>query len=90
MEGWHAGYMRLPDPVKHRRLVELHKGARRLAIEDTLEMEEAHDVELFFHFHEDCRVEPAGEDLVVTREGSSPLTERWVATRTVCLWLPCH
>jgi hypothetical protein len=55
-EGWHDGYMRLPDPVKHRRLIELDKLARRVLVEDTLEMEEAHDVELFFHFSEHCQV----------------------------------
>jgi hypothetical protein len=57
-EGWHDGYMRLADPVKHRRLVELDKKARRLLIEDRLEMEEDHDVELFFHCAEDCKVTP--------------------------------
>ncbi|HWA36766.1 MAG TPA: alginate lyase family protein [Burkholderiales bacterium] len=55
-EGWHDGYMRLEDPVKHRRLLELDKAARTLAVEDTLEMAEAHDVELFFHFSERCEV----------------------------------
>ena len=56
-EGWHDGYMRLPDPVKHRRLIELDKRARRLLIEDTLEMEEEHEVELFFHCGERCSVD---------------------------------
>jgi hypothetical protein len=55
-EGWHDGYMRLEDPVKHRRLIELDKRTRRLVIEDTLEMEEDHEVELFFHFSEACDV----------------------------------
>jgi hypothetical protein len=61
-EGWHDGYMRLDDPVKHRRLVELDKVARRIVVEDTLEMGEEHDVELFFHFSERCRVEPCPDD----------------------------
>jgi len=55
-EGWHDGYLRLPDPVKHRRLLELDKAARILVVEDTLEMSEAHDVELLFHCSEDCTV----------------------------------
>jgi hypothetical protein len=55
-EGWHDGYMRLADPVKHRRLVELDKKARRLVIEDRLEMEEDHEIELFFHCAEGCNV----------------------------------
>jgi len=57
-EGWHDGYMRLPDPVKHRRLLELDKKARVLVIEDRLEMEDEHDIELFFHCAEDCVVTP--------------------------------
>ena len=60
--------MRLEDPVKHRRLIELDKVARRVVIEDTLEMGEEHDVELFFHFSELCRVDPAGDGLFVASQ----------------------
>ncbi|HEY5896927.1 MAG TPA: alginate lyase family protein [Burkholderiales bacterium] len=67
-EGWHDGYLRLDDPVKHRRLLELRKGERRLVIEDTLEMADEHDVELFFHFAEACHVEPAGQGYRVARD----------------------
>jgi hypothetical protein len=56
-EGWHDGYLRLDDPVRHRRLIELDKRARRVLIEDTLEMEDEHDVELLFHCSEHCSVE---------------------------------
>lgn len=58
-EGWHDGYLRLPDPVRHRRRISLHKPVRRVLIEDTLEMAATHDVELFLHCSEHCRVEPA-------------------------------
>ncbi|MBV8031884.1 MAG: alginate lyase family protein, partial [Betaproteobacteria bacterium] len=58
-EGWHDGYMRLPDPVKHRRLIELDKRERRIVVEDTLEMAEEHEVELLFHCSERCAVERA-------------------------------
>jgi len=68
-EGWHDGYMRLDDPVKHRRLIELDKRARRLLIEDSLEMGEEHEVELFFHCAEDCRVDAAGEGYRLERDG---------------------
>ena len=68
-EGWHDGYMRLEDPVKHRRLIELDKIARRVVVEDTLEMGEEHDVELFFHFSELCRVDPATEGFVASQDG---------------------
>jgi hypothetical protein len=74
-EGWHDGYMRLDDPVKHRRLIELDKAARRVLIEDTLEMAEDHEVELFFHSSEHCSVEAV--------EGGFLLTEEDLAIRLV-------
>ncbi len=70
-EGWHNGYMRFPDPVKHRRMIELDKSARRIVIEDTLEMADEHDIELFFHCSELCEVDAAGEDYVLTQDGVS-------------------
>ena len=70
-EGWHDGYMRLDDPVKHRRLIELDKRARRVLVEDTLEMGEEHDVELFFHCHEDCTVDAIAGGYLIARAGTS-------------------
>ena len=70
-EGWHDGYMRLEDPVKHRRLIELDKRARRILVEDTLEMGEEHDVELFFHCHEDCSVDAVPGGYLISRDGIS-------------------
>ena len=66
-EGWHDGYTRLPDPVKHRRLIVLDKAAARIVIEDTLEMAEDHAVELFFHCHESARVDPTQGGYLVRR-----------------------
>ena len=66
-EGWHDGYRRLDDQVKHRRLIELDKRARRIVLEDTLEMTGDHEVELFFHCHEESEVRAAGEGFVVRR-----------------------
>ena len=68
-EGWHDGYLRLDDPVKHRRLIELDKRARRIVIEDQLEMEDEHEVELYFHCSEACRVDPVPGGFVLSREG---------------------
>ena len=68
-EGWHDGYLRLEDPVKHRRLVQLDKRARRVLIEDVLEMEDEHEVELFFHCSEACRVDPVPGGYVLERDG---------------------
>ncbi len=70
-EGWHDGYTRLEDPVTHRRLIELHKAARRVVIEDTLEMSEDHEVELFFHCDERCGLEPMDDGFLLVREGKS-------------------
>ncbi|MGQ0656420.1 MAG: alginate lyase family protein, partial [Betaproteobacteria bacterium] len=67
-EGWHDGYMRLEDPVKHRRLIELDKKARRLLVEDTLEMADEHEVELFFHCHERCRVDAVAGGFLISRK----------------------
>jgi len=66
-EGWHDGYLRLEDPVRHRRLVELDKAARRVLVEDTLEMARSHEVELFFHCHEACRLEPIEQGFILWR-----------------------
>ena len=63
--------MRLDDPVKHRRLIELDKRARRVLVEDTLEMGEEHDVELFFHCHEDCTVDAIAGGYLIARAGTT-------------------
>jgi hypothetical protein len=58
-EGWHDGYMRLADPVMHRRRITFDKLARRVLIEDSLQMATMHEIELFFHCGDRCRVDPA-------------------------------
>jgi hypothetical protein len=54
--GSHNGYLRLRDPVTHRREVVLHKGEGRIVVTDTLECKKTHDVEASWHFSEHCRV----------------------------------
>jgi hypothetical protein len=56
-EGWQDGYLRLPDPVMHRRRITLDKLTRVLSIEDGLKMPGEHEVDLFFHCSERCAVE---------------------------------
>jgi hypothetical protein len=68
-EGWQDGYASLADPVMHHRGIELDKRARRILIEDTLEMQGAHDVEIFFHCHEACTVREHGNNITLTRDG---------------------
>jgi hypothetical protein len=66
-EGWHDGYRRLGDPVKHRRRIELDKTARSIVIEDTLEMAEDHAVELFFHCHEESSLLQTRRGILIRR-----------------------
>jgi hypothetical protein len=66
-EGWHDGYLRLEDPVLHRRFIGLEKADRRLCVEDMLEMRGEHEVELFFHCSEHCRVEAVEGGFVLSQ-----------------------
>jgi hypothetical protein len=68
-EGGHDGYAGLPDPVHHRRRIVLDKRARRIVIEDFLDMAGSHDVALHFHCHEDALVEPVEGGWAITRGG---------------------
>jgi hypothetical protein len=43
--------------------------ARRVVIEDTLQMAGEHDIELFFHCSERCRVEPLPHGYAIRQEG---------------------
>ena len=70
-EGWQDGYTRLADPVMHRRRIVLGKAARRLAIEDRLEMAGEHEIELFFHFGERCRIDPLSDGYAITQEAKT-------------------
>ena len=54
--GSHDGYMRLPDPVLHRRGISWDKQQQVLRVEDRLECRERHRVEYFWHFSDACRV----------------------------------
>jgi hypothetical protein len=67
--GWHDGYRRLSDPVMHRRAIRFDSHASLFVVEDTLEMEGAHDVELFFHFSERCRVALDQDGCVAEQDG---------------------
>jgi hypothetical protein len=54
VKGEHDGYARLADPVVHRRTVELDGNARTLVVRDEVVAAGPHDVDLYFHFSEDC------------------------------------
>jgi hypothetical protein len=68
-EGWHEGYLRLADPVTHRRALSFDKRLRRLVVEDSLQMQGSHDVELFFHCAEACNVAAVPGGFVLSRDG---------------------
>ena len=56
IEGEHDGYLHLPDPVSHRRNVSFDRTTGNISIEDSFRCAARHEVELFFHMHEDATV----------------------------------
>lgn len=56
VEGIHTGYCRFADPVVHRRAVRMSRPTSHVRIMDELACRDAHEVELFFHFHDQCEV----------------------------------
>jgi len=56
IEAEHDGYTHLADPVSHRRTVGLYRATGNIAIEDSFQCTGRHEVELFFHMHEDATI----------------------------------
>lgn len=56
IEAEHDGYTHLPDPVTHRRNVSFDRTTGNISIEDSFRCAARHEVELFFHMHEDATV----------------------------------
>jgi hypothetical protein len=54
--GVHNGYLRLRDPVLHRREIRLSKPEREFLVIDSLDCAGPHWVEVFWHFSESCAV----------------------------------
>ncbi len=67
--GVHDGYMRLPDPVIHRREICLTKPERKIVITDILECLSTHLVQCYWHFSEACDVALEEASLIVTNVG---------------------
>jgi hypothetical protein len=61
----HDGYGRLSDGVLHARSVRFERQRRRFIIEDRLTCKAGHDVQRFWHFGENCRVEDDGSGVTV-------------------------
>lgn len=49
-EGMHDGYLRLADPVEHRRTIDFDSGASRLVVTDALLGHAQHEIEQLWHF----------------------------------------
>jgi hypothetical protein len=60
IEAEHDGYMRLTDPVTHRRKVSLDRNNGAVSIEDRFLCAGRHRVELFFHLHEETAIRRIG------------------------------
>jgi hypothetical protein len=56
IEAEHDGYMRLQDPVSHRRTVDFDRATGNISIEDDFRCSGRHEVELFFHMHEEAAI----------------------------------
>jgi uncharacterized heparinase superfamily protein len=52
----HDGYMRLADPVTHRRAVSFDCKTGNMSVDDSFQGKGRHKIELFFHMHEDAAV----------------------------------
>jgi hypothetical protein len=68
-EGAHDGYMRLDDPVLHRRRIEFDKQRMSIAVRDTLECGGKHFVEIHWHLSDSCVARACGHCVEVERAG---------------------
>ena len=64
-EGVHDGYLRLNDPVRHRRRIEFSKRNQRIVVRDTLECSEVHSVEMHWHLAESCVARVSGHTVEI-------------------------
>jgi hypothetical protein len=67
--GEHDGYRALPVPATHRRTLDLDRATRTLTIADDVLSEGAHDLELSFHFSEQCDATLDGHRVAVAFPG---------------------
>lgn len=64
--GSHDGYCRLKHPVTHRREIQFEKQPSRLQVTDELLGSGTHQIEMFWHFAEQCAVVANGRDVRVS------------------------
>lgn len=80
-DGIHDGFLRLRDPVSHRRSLVLDKRNLEIEIVDTLECKKNHFVEQFWHFAEDVDV-TVNARRVVARRGNRAIKFHFSDTMT--------
>ncbi len=80
VEGVHDGYQRLAAPVVHRRSIRVCQPTPEVRIVDRLECREAHEVELFFHFHDQCDVRHIDATIFEAVRGDARLAIRLAAS----------
>ena len=66
--GEHDGYQRLGDPAKLRREIVLQKNNNIIEINDTVIAKMEHEIELFWHFDENCSVSYDGKIITVNKQ----------------------
>ena len=79
-EGSHDGYIRLPDPVIHRRAILFQKQEQGgsqpgyLIIRDNFTAQDHHNYAIFYHFSPSCRAIGSGNQIRVSHENGNKLT----------------
>ena len=85
--GEHDGYTRLSDPVIHRRTLELDAQKRELIVRDDILARGKHDIEVYFHFAENCRVTRAAPNRYEVDVGPGGVTvelDPRLSVQTLC------
>ncbi|MEJ2442321.1 MAG: alginate lyase family protein [Exilibacterium sp.] len=70
----HDGYTRLSDPVVHSRRLDLQGDRKKLVIKDQLEAKERHNVALYFHFSDSCKLVEVKDNVCVLDLAGSAIT----------------
>lgn len=71
VSGEHDGYIRLGDPVKHIRTIEMDGETGAVSVTDEIRANGTHAVRIFFHVAEDCVVCQDGVSRIRIRAGHS-------------------
>jgi Heparinase II/III-like protein/Heparinase II/III N-terminus len=72
--GEHDGYTRLPDPLRHRRTLDLDGASRILSVQDDLLGSGRHSVAMYFHLAEDCVLSEVGPNRYQIAVGGGAVT----------------